>query len=86
MQVCVKTSLQPDAVTDRGGIVSVLGVEESDEVLCLQMARDQDEFNRWEASQKLATRVMVRRVQAMERGESAGLRNSSCVPRDTIDF
>jgi len=48
----------------------VLHTEATDETLAFQLAHDQDAFNRWEASQQLAVRAMLR-VLAGEPVESA---------------
>mmetsp|Transcript_17064 Transcript_17064/g.35512 ORF Transcript_17064/g.35512 Transcript_17064/m.35512 type:complete len:694 (-) Transcript_17064:1876-3957(-) len=59
--------------------VTYEGLEETDEDLCLQMAEDQDEFNRWEAGQRLATRIMLRNVVALnESGHMAGVLTGIC--------
>jgi aminopeptidase N len=44
-------------------------IEHSDEDLAFLMANDSDEFNRWDAAQRLATRIIERVVNASRRSE-----------------
>jgi aminopeptidase N len=41
-----------------------------DDDLAFLMARDNDPFNRWEAGQQLATRLLLRQIEALGRGET----------------
>ncbi|MBL8471302.1 MAG: aminopeptidase N [Rhodocyclaceae bacterium] len=46
----------------------LLDYEQTDEELALLMAHDSDPFNRWEAGQRLATRLMLAGVAALQAG------------------
>ncbi len=43
--------------------------ERGDDELAFCMAHDSDEFNRWDAGQQLATRIILRLVDALQQGE-----------------
>ncbi|WP_445681771.1 aminopeptidase N [Radicibacter daui] len=47
-----------------------LEMEESDADLAFRLAHDSDGFNRWEAGQKLATRLLLARLKAAEAGSN----------------
>ena len=62
----------------------VLHTEAADETLAFQLAHDQDAFNRWEASQQLAVRAMLR-VLAGEAAESAARALADALGRAIMD-
>lgn len=62
---------QPVASILRGFSAPVrLEVEQSDAELALLFANDTDSFNRWEAGQRLATRVILNMVAELQAGET----------------
>jgi aminopeptidase N len=48
---------------------AILDVELSEDDLLLMLAHDSDPFNRWQAAQSFATRLMIRSTQAIRAGE-----------------
>ncbi len=50
-----------------------LDIELADAELALLMAHDDDPFNRWEAGQRLALRVLLAHVEALRKGERPAL-------------
>ena len=47
----------------------ILDVELGEDDLLLMMAHDSDPFNRWQAAQSFATRLMIRSTQLIRAGE-----------------